>query len=60
MTLGRYSSVHRYELKHVLRPEVAERVVDFLAPHLEMDEHCRGRDSNSYTVRSIYFDSPDF
>ena len=55
-----YISRSRYEFKYLVRPEVAERVVDFLAPHLEMDEHCRGRDSNSYTVRSIYFDSPDF
>jgi len=56
----RHISRGRYEFKYLLRPEVAERVVDFLASHLEMDEHCRGRDSNSYTVRSIYFDSPDF
>ena len=61
-SLGRYRYIckGRYEFKYLLRPEVAERVVDFLAPYLEMDEHCRGRDSNSYTVRSIYFDSPDF
>ena len=56
----RYMSGRRYEFKYLLRPELAERVVDFLASHLEIDEHCRGRDSNSYTVRSIYFDSPDF
>jgi len=55
-----YMSGRRYEFKYLLRPELAERVVDFLAPYLEMDEHCRGRDSNTYTVRSIYFDSPDF
>jgi len=55
----RYISRGRYEFKYLLKPGVAKRVVDFLAPHLEMDKHCRGRDSNSYTVRSIYFDSPD-
>lgn len=61
-SFGRYQhlAVGRYEFKYLLRPELAERVVDFLAPHLEMDKRCRERDSNSYTVRSIYFDSPDF
>lgn len=60
MTLGRYPSVHRYELKHVLRPDVAKRVARFLRAHLQLDEHCGARDANTYTVRSIYFDSPHF
>ena len=53
-------SVGRYELKYLIKPELAERVVDFLGPHVEMDDYCRGSDTRSYTVRSIYFDSPDF
>lgn len=56
----RYVSVSRYELKYLLRPELAERVVDFLRPYLEVDKYCNGNDANTYTVRSIYFDSPDF
>lgn len=65
VTLGdlrrdRYISAGRYELKYLLRPELAEKVANSLASYLEMDDHCRGKDANSYTVRSIYFDSPDF
>ena len=60
MTLGQFTSVHRYELKHVLRPDVAKRVARFLNAHLQLDEHCGARDGNTYTVRSIYFDSPHF
>lgn len=56
----RYVTESRHELKYLLRPEFAKRVIQFLAPHLEMDEHCRNRDDHFYTVRSIYFDSPDF
>lgn len=54
------ASVGRYEFKYLLRPELAERVVDFLTSYLEMDKYCRANDTNAYTVRSIYFDSPDF
>ncbi len=50
----------RYELKYLIRPDVADRILDFLEPRVEMDEYCRRRDTHSYTVRSIYFDSPDF
>lgn len=61
-SLGKYrhKPASRYEFKYLLRPELAERVVDFLSSYLEMDEHCRQHDSDGYTVRSIYFDSPDF
>ena len=55
-----YAAEGRHELKYLLRPELAKRVIRFLAPHLEMDEHCRESDGHFYTVRSVYFDSPDF
>jgi len=50
----------RYELKHLIQPDLARKIIDFLIPHVEMDEYCLKSDTGSYTVRSIYFDSPDF
>jgi hypothetical protein len=50
----------RYELKYLIRSELSEAVVEFLSRYLEMDRNCRTRDNHTYSVRSIYFDSPDF
>ena len=52
--------VRRYELKYVLRPDVAERVGHSLNAYLEPDQHCSAQPSRTYTVRSIYFDSMRF
>jgi len=54
------SIASRYELKHLIRPELAQKITDFLIPHVEMDEYCRRSYTGSYTVRSVYFDSPSF
>jgi len=51
---------NRYELKYLIRPDLAEEIIAFLEPHVEMDDYCCRSDTRSYTVRSIYFDSPDF
>jgi SPX domain protein involved in polyphosphate accumulation len=59
-TEHRQTSLTRYEFKYLIRPDLAEAVARFLTPYVEMDEHCRGSDTNAYTVKSIYFDSPDF
>ena len=55
-----HTALTRYEFKYLIRPELAQAAVRFLAPYVEMDEHCRERSTTAYTVRSIYFDSPDF
>lgn len=58
---GHRLSFSRYELKYLLRPELAERVVDFLRPYLEVDKYCNGNDANAYSERkrrtsSAYFE----
>lgn len=45
-------SLGRYEYKYLLRPERAQEISAFLASHLS-------RAANTYTVRNIYFDSPE-
>lgn len=52
--------VKRYEFKYLVHLELADRVADYLATYLELDTHCHGRTTRSYTVRSIYFDNPSF
>ena len=48
----------RHELKYVVRPETARRILEFIRPHLTLDVHGRDRPANAYTVRSVYYDSP--
>lgn len=50
----------RYEFKYLIRPELVEMVRLFLESCLTRDRFCDNRDSNDYSVRSIYFDSPTF
>ena len=50
----------RHELKYVVRPETARRLLEFIGPHLTLDPHGRDRPAHAYTVRSVYFDSPTF
>lgn len=48
----------RYEFKYVLSPDQVEEVLHTLTPYLDLDPHCVDRTASSYTVRSIYWDSP--
>ena len=50
----------RYEFKYLIRNEQTHAIARFLATHLELDKYSQGRPLNRYTVRSIYYDSPDF
>lgn len=47
----------RFELKYLLKENVAERVRGFVRCHLSLDEFSRGRPDSSYPVHSIYLDS---
>ncbi len=53
-------SFKRFEYKYLIDTTLARQVVDFLKPFIVVDDNTRGDKSNTYTVRSIYFDSPDF
>ncbi|MCF7889920.1 polyphosphate polymerase domain-containing protein [Candidatus Bipolaricaulota bacterium] len=50
----------RYEYKYLIGRELVRGVTGFLSQYLELDEYCRERENNSYTVRSIYYDNPRF
>ena len=50
----------RHEFKYLIRNEQTHAIARFLATHLELDKYSQGRPLNRYTVRSIYYDSPDF
>ena len=50
----------RYEFKYLIRQEQCESIADLLATHLELDKYGHGRPRDTYTVRSIYYDSPGF
>jgi len=50
----------RHELKYLIRSEMCDEIAAFVTPHLELDKYSQSRPRNSYTVRSIYYDSPAF
>jgi len=56
----RQPSTGRHEFKYLIRSERCDEIASFLAPHLELDKYSQSRPRDSYTVRSIYYDSPYF
>ncbi|MBS3788298.1 polyphosphate polymerase domain-containing protein [Candidatus Bipolaricaulota bacterium] len=54
------ASNRRCEYKYLIGREPVSEVTGFLSQHLKLDEYSRERENNSYTVRSIYYDSPSF
>ncbi len=51
--------LQRFELKFLVRDEVALRARDFLASYLELDEFGAGRPNNAYPIHSLYVDSDE-
>lgn len=55
------SHFQRFEMKYRLSPVQAVRLVSELrASHMRLDSRVADRESERYTVSSLYFDSPDF
>jgi hypothetical protein len=50
----------RYELKYVIRNDLALRIRDFISQHLELDEFGVGMPNLSYPIHSLYMDSDDW
>jgi hypothetical protein len=51
--------LQRFELKYIIREEVALQVRDFVRSYLEIDEYGASRPNLSYPVHSLYLDSED-
>jgi SPX domain protein involved in polyphosphate accumulation len=49
----------RFELKYLIREDVAEKVRDFVTCYLNLDEYGVGRPNYSYPVHSLYLDNDD-
>jgi hypothetical protein len=56
----RQPSTGRHEFKYLIRSEMCEEIEAFVSPHLELDKYSQSRPRDSYTVRSVYYDSPSF
>jgi len=50
----------RHEFKYLIRSEMCDDIAAFVVPFLELDKYSQGRPQDSYTVRSVYYDSPSF
>ena len=48
----------RFELKYILSERCARAVADFVRGYLEPDQHTRGSSNFSYSVYSLYLDTP--
>ncbi|MCF7669436.1 MAG: polyphosphate polymerase domain-containing protein [Verrucomicrobia bacterium] len=56
MTTDRLQA-QRFELKYIIREDVAEAISDFVRSYLELDEFGEGKPDLSYPVHSLYLDS---
>ncbi len=50
----------RYEYKYFVPISKESELRKLLSPFVGIDKYAKGRANNEYTVRSIYFDTPDF
>lgn len=48
----------RHELKFLVSYDEADRVRDVVRRYCDVDKYAQGREGDRYTVRSVYFDSP--
>lgn len=53
-------SFGRFEFKYLLNPRVRTLLEQELRDFMEIDPFCRDRPTQSYLVRSLYFDAPAF
>lgn len=51
--------IQRFELKYLIRQELALPIRDFVSSYLEIDEYAASRPNLSYPVHSLYLDSND-
>jgi SPX domain protein involved in polyphosphate accumulation len=50
----------RRELKYFIVPELIPDIITMITPYVEVDPYAEGRDNNTYTIRSIYFDTEQY
>ncbi|MEA3445124.1 MAG: polyphosphate polymerase domain-containing protein [Bacteroidota bacterium] len=50
----------RSEIKYIVPIYKMGMLREMITPFVELDKFARGREGNHYTVKSIYFDSPQF
>lgn len=53
-------SFGRFEFKYLLNPQTRFRLESELRDFMDIDPFCRDRPTQSYLVRSLYFDDPAF
>lgn len=54
------SDTGRRELKYFIQPELIQKVKSIISPFIKPDPYARNRVNNTYTIRSIYFDTKHF
>lgn len=50
----------RYEFKYIVPNNLLDPLRDYIAPFVELDKYVNREESPHYTVRSVYFDTPNF
>ncbi len=48
----------RYEYKYIINAALVSRIRDYIEPYTQMDSHLQKYKRQTYTVRSLYFDTP--
>ena len=51
---------YRYEYKYLVSSSLLPVLRKMIAPYIELDTHVEHKETHQYSVRSIYFDTPNF
>ena len=54
-----YADQSRYEYKYKISTDLIPQIRDYSAPYTNEDPYLKKTSAGKYTVRSIYFDTPD-
>jgi SPX domain protein involved in polyphosphate accumulation len=49
----------RFEIKAFVRDDMIPQIVEYILPHVELDSHVKDKKSQSYVVRTLYYDTQD-
>lgn len=51
---------YRFEYKYIVSNSLIPVIREMIAPYIDLDSHVEHKETHQYSVRSIYFDTPNF
>lgn len=51
---------YRFEFKYLVSDSLLPKLREMITPYIDLDTHVEHKETHTYSVRSIYFDTPNF